>query len=50
MKGVTIENVWFFELGVGDGIDLPIYVIVGFMQIYQFNQQYQKMIRFLDQM
>ena len=32
------------------GIDLPIYVIVGFMQIYQFNQQHQKMICFLDQM
>ena len=31
-KDVTDENNWIFELGVGDGIDIPIYVIVGFMQ------------------
>ena len=41
MKDVTTENNLTFELGVGDGIDIPIYVIVGFMQRDQFNQQYQ---------
>ena len=41
MKDVTTENNWTFELGVGDGIDIPIYVIVGFMQRDQFNQQHQ---------
>ena len=41
MKDVTTENVWTFELGVGDGVDIPIHVIVGFMQKDQFNQQYQ---------
>ena len=41
MKGVNTEKNWTFELGVGDGIDIPIYVIVGFMQRDQFNQQHQ---------
>ena len=41
MKDVTTENNWTFELGVGDGLDVPIYVIVGFMQRDQFNQQHQ---------
>ena len=41
MKDVTTENNWTFELSVGDGIDVPIYVIVGFMQRDQFNQQHQ---------
>ena len=41
MKDVTTENNWVFDLGEGDGIDLPIYVIVGFMQRDQFNQQHQ---------
>ena len=41
MKDVTTENNWTFALGVGDGIDIPIYVIVGFMQRDQFNQQHQ---------
>ena len=39
MEDVTAEKNWTFELGVGDGIDIPIYVIVGFMQRDQFNQQ-----------
>ena len=38
---VTTENNWTFELGVGDGIDIPNDVIVGFMQRGQFNQQHQ---------
>ena len=41
MKDVTTEINWTFELGVGDGIDIPIYVVVGFMQRDQFNQQHQ---------
>ena len=41
MKDVTIENNWTFELGVGDGFDVPIYVIVGFMQRDQFSQHNQ---------
>ena len=42
MKDLTIEIVWTFELGVGDGIDIPIYVIVRFLQRDQFSQHYQK--------
>ena len=41
MKVVTNENNWTFALGVGDGIDIPIYVTVGFIQRDQFNQQHQ---------
>ena len=41
-KDVTTENNWTFELGGGDGFDLPNYAIVGFMQRDQFNQQHQK--------
>ena len=41
MKEVTTESNWVFELGVGDGIDIPIYVIVGSMHKNQFNQQHQ---------
>ena len=28
MKDVTTENNWTFELGMGDGIDIPIYVVL----------------------
>ena len=42
MKDVTTENNWIFELGVKDAIDIPIYVIVGFMQRDQIYQQHQK--------
>ena len=41
MKDVTTENNWSFELGVGDVVDIPIYVLVGFMQWDQFIQQYR---------
>ena len=37
MKDVTTEKSWTFERGVEDGIDVSIYVLVGFMQIDQFN-------------
>ena len=45
---VTIEQIWIFELGVENSIDVPFYVILDFMQKYQFNQQPQKMIYFMD--
>ena len=32
MKDVTTEINWTFDLGVGDGIDIPTYVKVGLMQ------------------
>ena len=41
MKNITAENNWTFELGVGDGTDIPIYVIVGFMKRDQFKKQHQ---------
>ena len=41
MKDVTTENIWTFELGVGDGIDMLIHVMVAFMQGDQFNQLHQ---------
>ena len=41
MNNVTTENNWTFEFGEGDGIDISIYVIVGFMQRSQFSQQHQ---------
>ena len=49
MKDITTENNWTFERGVGKGIDIPIYIVVGFMQRDQFIQQHQKMIHFIDQ-
>ena len=42
MKGVTTENNRTFELVAGESVDVPIYVVVGFMQRDQFNQQHQK--------
>ena len=41
MNDVTIENNSTFELSVGYGIDIPIFVIVGSMQKDQFNQKHQ---------
>ena len=41
MKDVTTKNNFTFELGVVDGIDIPVYAIVGFMQRDQFSQQHQ---------
>ena len=38
MKDITTENVWTFELVVGDGFHKPIFKKVGFMQKDQFNQ------------
>ena len=41
MEDVTTEKIWIFELSVGDGIDVSIYVIVGFMHRDQFNHYHQ---------
>ena len=41
MKHVTTENSGTFERGVGDGIDITIYVKLCFMQVDQFNQQHK---------
>ena len=41
IKDVTTEKCWTFELGVGDGIDIPFYGVVGFMQRDELNQQHQ---------
>ena len=46
MKEVTTENVWTFELDVGDGVDILIYVIVRFMQRDKFNQHYKNIDTF----
>ena len=49
MKDATTEKNWKFELGVGNRTDVPIYIIVGFMQSDRFNQQNRNMIHFIDQ-
>ena len=41
MKDLTTEKDWPFELRVGDGIDIPVYLVVGLMQRDQFTQQHQ---------
>ena len=45
-KDTTIENNWTFELGVGNGVDAPLYIRVGFVQRDQFNQQQQNIDTF----
>ena len=47
-KDVATENNWTLELGVGDGIDIHIYVKVGFMERDKFNQQHHNNDTFLD--
>ena len=46
LKIVTTENNWTFELGVGIGIDVPKYIMVGLMQRGQFDQQHQNINTF----
>ena len=38
---MTTKNISSFELRVGFSIDVPVILIVGFMQRDQFNQQHQ---------
>ena len=33
---------WFFELGVGIGVNVPIYVIIGFQQRDLLNSRLQR--------
>ena len=42
IKDGTTENNWTIELGFGDGIDIPIDVLVGLLRRDQFNQQQQR--------
>ena len=41
MKYVTTENIWTLELAVGHGVDIPVYIVVGFTKRDQINQQHQ---------
>ena len=49
IKDVTTENNWTFKTAIGDVIDISSFVIIGFMQRDQFNQQRQIMIHIIDQ-
>ena len=42
MKDITAENKWRCELRKENGIDVPIFIIVGFLQRDQFIQQHRK--------
>ena len=46
MKDETFENNWIFELGVGNGNDVPLHVTVGYIQRDQFNQQHRNIDTF----
>ena len=46
IKDVTTEKKSIFELAVGDSIDIPIFVTVGFIHSYQLNQQHQNIDTF----
>ena len=39
MKEVNTQNVWIFELGTQEGINVPIWIIVGFQQQVRQNTQ-----------
>ena len=39
MKELTTEKIWTFDVGVGDGVDIPNNLKTGFMQRDRFNQQ-----------
>ena len=39
MKEVNTQNLWIFELGVKDGINVPIWVIIAFQQNDRQNDQ-----------
>ena len=41
MKDVTTDKTWSFQLGVGNGKDVPVYIVVGFMHREQCNQQHR---------
>ena len=39
MKEVNTQNLWIFELGTPEGINVPIWIFVAFQQIAQQNDQ-----------
>ena len=39
MKEVNTQNIWNFELGTQDGINVPIWIIIGFQQQDRQNSQ-----------
>ena len=39
MKEVNTQNLWSFELGTQEGVNVPIYIIVGFQQQDRQNSQ-----------
>ena len=39
MKEVNTQNFWTFELGTQEGINVPIWIIVGFQQMDRQNNQ-----------
>ena len=40
-KDVTSEYIWNFELVLQSGFDVPVYVIVGFVERGQYDQEHQ---------
>ena len=42
MKEVNTQNLWNFELGTQEGIDVPIWIIIGFQQQDRRNSQNEK--------
>ena len=42
MKEVNTQNLWTFELGTQEGINVPIWIIVGFQQIDRHKDQNSK--------
>ena len=47
MKELNTQNLWSFELGTQEGINVPIWIIVGFQQQDSQNSQNETMIRFI---
>ena len=39
MKEVNIQNIWNFDLGIQEGINVPIWIIIGFQQRTRQNSQ-----------
>ena len=48
MKEVNTQNLWSFELGTQEGINVPIWIIVGFQQSNRQNDQNLNNDTFID--
>ena len=48
MKEVSTQNLWSFELGTKEGINVPLWIIVGFQQSERQNDQNLNNDTFLD--